>query len=100
MTMRLLAVLALLLTLTGLPVDPAQTARAGGSYIVDVIADRPDLIPGDGVCNDGTDHCTLRAAIQQASSDPSATITFASAIADQTIVLGHLRDDHLDRQQH
>jgi hypothetical protein len=87
MTMRLLAVLALLLTLTGLPVDPAQTARIVGSYTVDVIADRPDSDPGDSVCNDGTGHCTLRAAIQQASSDPSATITFASAIADQTIVL-------------
>jgi hypothetical protein len=87
MTMRLLAVLALLLTLTGLPVDPRQTARAGGPYIVDVTTDNPDSDPGDGVCNDGTGHCTLRAAIQQASSDPSATITFASAIANQTIVL-------------
>ena len=43
---------------------PAQA----GTFIVDDVGDAPDGNTGDGVCDDGAGHCTLRAAIQQANA--------------------------------
>ena len=40
----------------------------GGSVIVDSTADQVDLNPGDGLCDDGSGRCTLRAAIQEANA--------------------------------
>src|SRR5581483_8003737 len=38
------------------------------SFTVNSLADAGDATPGDGVCNDGTGNCTLRAAIQEANA--------------------------------
>jgi CSLREA domain-containing protein len=46
-----------------------NTGWCGGAiYTVDSTNDASDAVPGDGLCNDGTGHCTLRAAIQEASA--------------------------------
>jgi PKD repeat protein len=46
------------------------------TFSVNSFLDAPDAHPGDGFCDDGLGHCTLRAAVQEADaeSDPS-TIT-------------------------
>ncbi len=47
------------------------------TFVVDSNGDLPDSNLGDMVCDDGTGHCTLRAAIEQANSNPGAqTINF------------------------
>lgn len=47
------------------------------TFVVDSGGDLPDSNLGDMVCDDGTGHCTLRAAIEQANSNPGAqTINF------------------------
>ena len=42
------------------------------TFVVDSTADIADADTSDGLCNDGTGHCTLRAAIQQANSSGGA----------------------------
>ncbi len=45
---------------------------------VDSTLDSPDAAIGNGICDDGAGHCTLRAAIQEANSAPDASsISFA-----------------------
>jgi hypothetical protein len=39
------------------------------SFVVDVAYDAVDASPGDGVCDDGTGHCSLRAAIMESNAD-------------------------------
>jgi CSLREA domain-containing protein len=38
--------------------------------VVNSTADTPDANPGDGICDDGTGNCTLRAAIEEANALP------------------------------
>ncbi len=40
---------------------------------VDSTLDTPDVNIGDGICDDGDGNCTLRAAIEEANSDPDAS---------------------------
>jgi len=55
-------------------------------FTVDSTGDAPDSNTGDGVCDDGTGACTLRAAIQQANQTPGAdTINFGIGMGVQTI---------------
>jgi uncharacterized repeat protein (TIGR01451 family)/CSLREA domain-containing protein len=49
----------------------AATAAQAATFHVDSTADAVDSNPGDGVCDDGTGHCTLRAAIDEANNLPS-----------------------------
>src|SRR6185369_11685756 len=42
-------------------------AQASG-FDVDSRVDNPDAHVGDGLCDDGTGHCTLRAAVEEANS--------------------------------
>ena len=60
---RLLAavLLALLVSL-----KLASAAWAAGPYVVNSAADTHDSTPGDGICADSTDSCTLRAAVRRA----------------------------------
>ena len=45
---------------------------------VDSTLDTPDATVGNGICDDGAGHCTLRAAIQEANSAPdTSSIAFA-----------------------
>ena len=43
------------------------------SLVVDSALDAPDAVAGDGVCDDGTGHCTLRAAIDETNLALSTT---------------------------
>jgi len=62
-------------------------ANAATTFTVNSTADTPNNNLADGICNDGTDVCTLRAAIQQANSVSGAdTITF-NLSASSTITL-------------
>ncbi len=49
------------------------------TFTVDSNADTGDANPGDGTCDDGTGHCTLRAAIEEANAHSGAdAIVFSS----------------------
>jgi CSLREA domain-containing protein len=41
---------------------------AGSTFVVNSNGDGADNTPGDGVCNDGTGNCTLRAAIMESNA--------------------------------
>jgi CSLREA domain-containing protein len=59
--------------LVGLAVACVHIAGASAStFTVDSAADAGDSNTGDGLCDDGTGHCTLRAAIQQADASGGA----------------------------
>ena len=65
----------------------AQT-QLGANFEVNA-ADDSD----DGICSDAPDDCTLREAVDAANADPNAsTITFAAALAGQTIALSAIGD--------
>jgi hypothetical protein len=62
------------------------TVRAATTFIVNSTGDGADSDTADGVCNDGTGNCTLRAAIMQANATPGTdTINFAIGSGLQTI---------------
>ena len=54
-------------------VIPASTAYAAGPFTVNSTADASDVSQGDGRCAASNGACTLRAAIQEASSSTSGT---------------------------
>jgi CSLREA domain-containing protein len=66
---------------------PTPAPPPGTTFVVNSTSDAPDNNFSDGVCDDGTGHCTLRAAIQQANASAGAdTIAFNfSALGVQTI---------------
>jgi CSLREA domain-containing protein len=74
-----------------LPVGTSNTAYVGGSppgsdFTVDSTGDGSDSNFADGRCDDGTGHCTLRAAIQQANHSPGANrIRFGIGTGARTI---------------
>jgi CSLREA domain-containing protein len=60
----------LVASIAGGPVGPtikAFEASAGPNFVVDSTADTADATPGDGVCADTLNRCTLRAAITEAN---------------------------------
>ena len=60
---------------------PAHAA----AFDVTTTADTVDTNPGDGVCDDGTGQCSLRAAIQEANASPGAdTISLPAGTYDLT----------------
>lgn len=72
----------------GLLMLGADVVRAAG-FTVTSVADAGDSSPGDGVCDDGTGQCTLRAAIEEANALPGAdTITLTAGT--YTLSLGEL----------
>lgn len=76
--LSLMISLALMASLAplALPTAPALAA----TITVDSLGDTSDATPGDGLCDDGTGVCTLRAAIQEANADLGAdTIGFGVA---------------------
>jgi CSLREA domain-containing protein len=52
----------------GLPDILQPTAHAATTFNVNSTGDAADNNTGDGVCNDGSGNCTLRAAVQQANA--------------------------------
>ena len=60
--------------------------QATPPFTVDSTGDAPDSNTSDGLCDDGTGACTLRAAIQQANQTPGADrINFGIGTGVQTI---------------
>ncbi len=90
-----LLVLSSLLILMSLPDDQGTlwnslrpTVRAATFYSVNSTGDGADSNLADGVCNDGTGHCTLRAAIQEANTVAGDdTITFDISLNNNPITL-------------
>ena len=73
----LAAVVAWLALLTAAPVQGAPAAvPAAAPIIVNSVADLPDALPGDGVCETvvSTGVCTLRAAIMEANARPGPDV--------------------------
>src|SRR5690242_1190185 len=54
--------------------NEAVGALASHTFIVNSTGDGTDANPGDGVCNDGTGHCTLRAAIVESNASVDADV--------------------------
>ena len=73
----------------------APISQPAAAITVDSTADAVDANPGDGVCDDGTGNCTLRAAIEQANSGDAIvipkgtyTLTLGSELAiDKSLTL-------------
>ncbi|HEX7314813.1 MAG TPA: Calx-beta domain-containing protein [Pyrinomonadaceae bacterium] len=64
----------------------ASPARAATTFTVNSAGDTFDANTDDGVCDDGTGKCSLRAAVMQANATPGAdTITFQIGTGTQTI---------------
>jgi len=76
----------LLLALLGSPASP-DPAQAGATFVVDSTVDATDVVPGDGVCADGSGNCTLRAAVMEANALAGAdTITLPAGAYTLTTV--------------
>jgi hypothetical protein len=61
--------------------DQVMTPAVHLNLTVNSGLDAPDAHPGDGVCDDGTGHCTLRAAVDEANANPASdTITIAPGV--------------------
>src|SRR6266850_6646181 len=90
-----LLVLLLLIGLASLPDVTGHllgllrpTASAATAFIVNSTGDGADSNLADGVCNDGSGSCTLRAAIEQANAVAGLdTINFNIGSGVKTIVL-------------
>jgi hypothetical protein len=73
--------------------DQVLTAAAPLSLVVDTAVDGHDAAPGDGVCDDGSGACPLRAAVDEANANPSAdTITIAAGV-DPTLTIAGAAED-------
>ena len=76
----------------------ALAAAAGGpavtlSFTVDSTADSHDASPGNGVCADRQDRCTLRAAIEEASASPAgSSVSISLPAGTYQLTLGSLAE--------
>ena len=94
-SVKLGLLISFLLLSMSLPVGSARwlemvrpTAKAATTFTVNSTGDGADSNPGDGVCNDGTGACTLRAAIQEANAlAGDDAITFAVSLNGTAITL-------------
>ena len=78
----------LLLLAVCLQVLPRRASAAAATFIVNSTGDGADANAGDGVCNDGSGNCTLRAAIQEANASSGAdTINFQIGSVSKSISL-------------
>ena len=64
---------------------PAVESRAG-EFLVTSEIDQVDANPGDGICDTGTDECTLRAAVMEANASPGSDTILLPA-GDYPLVL-------------
>ena len=61
---------AFVITLLFVSFPPSDGADAQDGIAVDSTDDRPDTQPGNGICDDGSGFCTLRAAVMEANALP------------------------------
>lgn len=81
----------MVITFGAIPVSYVHAS--GTTFTVNSTLDTPDNSPGDGICDDGSGNCTLRAAIEEANVVVSGAVTInfnvaGENIAKQTITLG------------
>ena len=83
----LISFLLLLISSSGLtdPLSLERTVKAATTFTVNSIGDGADSNLADGLCNDGSGACTLRAAIQQANS-VSGDDTIAFSLPGSSII--------------
>lgn len=62
----LVATAIVLTSLVGLSHSPDASATV--TFRVNSTASTPDAVPGDGICDDGTGHCTIAAAALETQS--------------------------------
>jgi hypothetical protein len=68
--------------------EPATPGRPAATYTVTVSSDGHDSNTADGLCYDGVNGCTLRAAIEQAfSHGGTTTIDFHSSLNNSALAL-------------
>jgi CSLREA domain-containing protein len=60
--------LIVVIALTVLFLLPDRISRAATTFTVNSLADTPDANPGNGICADAGNVCTLRAALQEANA--------------------------------
>jgi CSLREA domain-containing protein len=68
--------------------SPSSPAGHGPltAFVVNSTGDGADAVPGNGICDDGTGSCTLRAAIQESNANAgSDVVTFALGTGTPTI---------------
>src|SRR5688500_12135627 len=84
LAIAIVALIGLALLSAGLPGSLQHTAHAAAAaFTVNSTGDGADSDLADGVCNDGTGQCTLRAAIEQANhsaGDDTINITVTGTI--------------------
>jgi CSLREA domain-containing protein len=68
------------------PLVSAPRIVRAATYSVDTLNDNHDANLGDGICNDGSGHCSLRAAIEEGNSWPTSEINFS---IDGTILISN-----------
>ena len=56
-----------------LSASPRSFPPAQSTLTVNTTTDSHDATPGDGKCDDGTGHCSLRAAVEEASASGATT---------------------------
>jgi CSLREA domain-containing protein len=87
------AALGPLVVLGAAPASAAARTAGTYSFTVTSTADSHDADPGNGVCADSQGRCTLRAAIEEASADPSgSTITIGVPAGTYDLTLGSLAE--------
>jgi uncharacterized repeat protein (TIGR01451 family)/CSLREA domain-containing protein len=68
---------------------PVVVYSVSSTFTVNSTLDTSDATPGNGICNDGSGNCTLRAAIQEANAFAGADIiNFSIGAGAVTISLG------------
>ena len=68
------AIADLVIAVKGRPYVTVIPSAPAATFIVNSTGDGGDSNPSDGVCNDGSGNCTLRAAIQQSNVSPGADV--------------------------
>jgi hypothetical protein len=71
----------------------AGSVHASTTWLVDSDADSADVMAGDGVCDDGTGHCTLRAAIVEAQSGDAIHFNLGAGVP--LVTVGTINGDPL-----
>jgi CSLREA domain-containing protein len=82
--------LALLFIAAALLIKPPRRAEAAATFTVNDTGDTHDANPGDGVCADSNDKCTLRSAIEEANALPGADAITFSVAGTITLTSGEL----------
>ena len=64
------------------PVGPAPL-----NLVVDIASDTTDAAVGNGICDDGTGHCSLRAAVQEVNASTSSGMSTVTLAVDPVLTI-------------